>query len=128
MADLTSLLWGLNSRFNLCYVPTPCSPSQPGYSDPNFTGGGSHNSVESITLYPNPINDIINLTVKEFVGLPAVVEIFDTRGVKVGEKSFLPIDQSTLQFEVNDFKSGLYWLSIKVEGHDFMTKKFIVSK
>lgn len=41
---------------------------------------------------------------------------------------FLPIDQNTIQFDVNNFESGLYWLSIKVEGYDLITKKFFVSK
>ena len=128
MSELTGLFWGLNSRFNLCHVPTPCTVGQPGYSDPNFGGGTIQNQIESITLYPNPINDFINLTVNEFVGQEAVIEIFDTRGAKMGERVYQPIDQNTLKLDVNNFESGLYWLSIKVEGHDIITKKFIVSK
>ena len=129
MADLTNLFWGLNSRYNLCHVPAPCVDGQPGYTDPDFGGTvTTQNQIESITLYPNPITDFINLTVNEFVGLSAVVEIFDTRGAKMGEQLFQPIGQSTLRFDVAKFESGLYWLSIKVEGHDIITKKFIVSK
>ncbi|MFK8009565.1 MAG: T9SS type A sorting domain-containing protein [Saprospiraceae bacterium] len=129
MSELTGLFWGLNSRFNLCHVPAPCSPGDLGYTDPDFGGGvGNQNEIESITFYPNPINDIINLTVNDFIGLPAVVEIFDTRGAKMGEQRYQPIDQNTLRLDVANFKSGLYWLSIKVEGHDIITKKFIVSK
>ena len=128
MAELTNLFWGLNSRFNLCHVPAPCDDFDPGNSDPNFGGTNTQSPSESITLYPNPINDYINLTVNEFVGMPAVVEIFDTRGAKLGEQSFQPIDQNTLRFDVTKFETGLYWLSIKVEGHDIITKKFIVSK
>jgi hypothetical protein len=128
MTDLTNLFWGLNSRYNLCHVPAPCVDGQAGYNDPNFGGTTTQDQNASIILYPNPINNIINLKVNEFVGLPAVIEIFDTRGAKMVEKSFLPIDQYTLQFDVNNFESGLYWLSIKVEGHDLITKKFIVSK
>ncbi|MFK7771823.1 MAG: T9SS type A sorting domain-containing protein [Saprospiraceae bacterium] len=128
MAELTGLFWGLNSRFNLCHVPAPCTVGQPGYSDPNFGGGITQHEIESLTLYPNPINDIINLTVSEFVGLPAVIEIFDTRGAKVGEQLYQSIDQSTLRFDAANLQSGMYWLSIKVEGHDLITKKFIVNK
>jgi hypothetical protein len=128
MADLTNLMWGLNSRFNLCHVPAPCVDGQPGYTNPNFSDPTTQSKHASITLYPNPINDLINLTVNEYVGMAAVIEIFDTRGAKMGEQSYLPIDQYTLQLDVTSFESGLYWLSIKVEGHDLITKKFVVNK
>ena len=128
MAELTNIFWGLNSRFNLCHVPGPCSLDQPGLNNPNFGGTSTQDQNASIILYPNPINDIINLNVSKYFGMSTVIEIFDTRGSKMGEKSFLPIDQNTLQLDVNNFESGLYWLSIKVEGHDLITKRFVVSK
>ncbi len=126
MAELTNLFWGLNSRFNNCHVAQPCDDAQ----DIDFTefGNDTASKITSIDLYPNPTNDIINIQVKNFIGLPATLEIFDTRGSRLGAKTYQSIDQSTLEFDVHDFEVGLYWLSIKVEGHELITQKFIVVK
>lgn len=128
LADVTNLLWGLNSRFNLCNVPEPCDDLDPGFTNPNFGGTITQNDSDLVTLFPNPITDFINVTVHDFVGKSAVIEIFDTRGSKLGERTYRPIDQNILRFDLNNFQSGMYWMSIKVDGHDLITKKFIVSK
>ena len=124
MAELTNLFWGLNSRFNNCHVPLPCGSNVT--LDPSIGEQTPVSSNNTLELYPNPTNDLIKLKVNDFVGLPAVIEIFDTRGAKLGEKTFQPIMQNILEFDVQDFAVGMYWISIKIEGHDQITKKFIV--
>ena len=123
MAELTNLFWGLNSRFNNCNNPDPCGSDFSGFT---FEDGSSISKNTTFELYPNPTSDYINLVVKDFIGLPATIEIFDTRGARLGEKTYQPIEQNTLEFDVQDFSAGLYWLSIKVEGHDQIVKKFVV--
>ena len=123
MAELTNLFWGLNSRFNNCNAPVPCGSD---FADPTIGGQIQVTKNKTLELYPNPTKDFINLKVTDYIGLPAVIEIFDTRGAKLGEKTFQPIEVNTLEFDVHNFTSGLYWISIKVEGHDLITKKFVV--
>lgn len=125
MADLTNLFLGLNSRFNNCHVPDPCGND---IIEPTFESQFAVTKTTTLKLYPNPANDFINLDVKDFVGLPGTLEIFDAKGVKVGEKVFAPIEQGTLEIEVDDFAGGLYWISINIEGHDLISRKFIVRK
>ena len=123
MAELTNLFWGLNSRFNNCDAPAPCGSN---IADPNIDQLIPVLTNNSLEIYPNPTNEIINLKVIDFFGLPAVIEIFDTRGTKIGEKTYQPIEQNILEFDVQDFQAGMYWFSIKIEGHKLITKKFIV--
>lgn len=125
MAELTNLFWGLNSRFNNCNAPAPCGSD---FANPNILDQSQLGNDLTVELYPNPTKDFINLNVSDYVGLPVVIEIFDTRGAKLGEKSYQTIEQLTLEIDVHNFSSGLYWLSITIEGHDQITKKFIVDK
>ncbi|MFK8007715.1 MAG: T9SS type A sorting domain-containing protein, partial [Saprospiraceae bacterium] len=126
MSELTGLFWGINSRFNRCQVPGPCPFD---LDDTPIIGqdfGGSNNT--SIELYPNPTNEVINLKLVDGLGKRCTIEIFDALGQKVGERNYNSLDQNTLQFDVHDYQSGMHWITIKLDGFDQVTKKFLIVK
>jgi len=84
--------------------------------------------IGKVNLFPNPTNHHINLAVHDFVGKAGRLMIANSQGVVVKELSYDAIPQNILQFDVQDYVSGMYWITIKVDGHKSVTKKFIVSK
>jgi hypothetical protein len=125
MAELTNIFWGLNSRFNRCQVPGPC----PFDFDQNPNNGqNSSTDNTTIELFPNPTKDIINLKLVDGFGKSCSIEIFDALGQKVGERAYENLDQNVLQLEVHQYQNGIHWITIKLDGQDQVTKKFLVVK
>jgi len=94
MWELTGIYLSINSRFKNCNVPGPCVDIES--SDVTFNNGFmapssnsiSTNKIESILLYPNPTNDVINLVSKDWLENDVTVTIFNNLGAVVGQKSF----------------------------------------
>lgn len=72
------------------------------------TGLKDHSSLNTVTIYPNPTNGLINLDITG--GTNFIVSLFDQTGklilTSVNEKSL----------DLSAFNSGLYILNIKTEG------------
>jgi hypothetical protein len=79
------------------------------------TLGVSSNVIESISLFPNPVQDIITFS-EAIKGL----DVYDLSGKKV--KSF---DKNSTFFEVNGLQKGTYVLKGKSEKNILFTKKIL---
>ena len=125
MAELTNIFWGLNSRFNRCKVPGPCP-----FDFDEIPNNGQNSSANNTTieLFPNPTKDMINLKLVDDFGKTCTVEVFDALGQKVGERTYENLDQYILQFNVHEYQNGIYWITIKLDGFDQVTKKFLIVK
>ncbi len=147
-AELTGIFLGLNSRFNKCHVPGPCfldgnqNPGggivfEPDMKEKIKLGGGTtsveeilenKNSKLEVILYPNPAEDIINIKLNEGIGKSCFIEIFDARGVKVGEKSYSRLNQNIINFDIQEYHQGIYWMTIKLNDFSQVTKRFVIKK
>lgn len=72
-----------------------------------------------IKLYPNPTNDILNVSANENI---KEIIIIDALGRKLIQKS---IQQATLQLDVSDFLAGIYHVHIIADKKQVITKPFI---
>ena len=78
----------------------------------------TNKQLESFTIYPNPVNNVINFNTNiEFTSL----EIININGQKLMEYSKNPITNS---IDVSQLNKGIYFLNI-VNGKTSVTKKFI---
>ena len=72
------------------------------------------------SVYPNPVNDILNINM---TGKNTTIEIFDIVGKKVTRMDLL---NGKNQLNVESLKSGVYFYSIMKNGDLIETKKIVV--
>ncbi|WP_396217557.1 T9SS type A sorting domain-containing protein [Flavobacterium sp.] len=82
----------------------------------NSLGVDTFNETNDFTIYPNPTNDLINITSLKNQSIKSV-KVFDLGGKKL-------IDSSDNKILVSNLSSGLYLLKITTETGE-ITKKFI---
>ena len=82
----------------------------------------------AVTVFPNPTDDYVHISLKDFAGKSGTVEIYNSLGQQVGGRVYQSIPTLPATFDVSDLIGGMYTISIKVDGHRRFTKKFIVSK
>ena len=81
--------------------------------------------AESITLYPNPARNILNIMVAEEFTTKKDVRIYNTSGQSIFEQ--LSISGSEQQLSLDQFKNGIYWLQINCLGQSVI-KPFVIQK
>jgi hypothetical protein len=72
-----------------------------------------------IQIYPIPVNDIINLEYVEDISINRVI-IYDIHGRQV-----LFITKNISQINVQNLKTGIYFISIENDAAEILTKKFV---
>jgi hypothetical protein len=83
---------------------------------------------ESIFLFPNPTNHVIYLSMRDFAGQKATVEIYNSIGQKMESRNyeFFPSDPS--MFDVSNYVSGIYSIVVKLENKRSVAKKFVIGQ
>lgn len=76
---------------------------------------------EVVSLYPNPVSDVLNLSIEGSETINAV-EIIDLNGRQIFTKTFN--DVSNTQINVNELSTGIYLINV-TSGEKTVTKKFI---
>ncbi len=85
--------------------------------------GISENSEEIFNqLYPNPVNGILNVALKNENNKPMTVSIFNDLGQTI---SVTKTTERQISIPVNEFKSGIYFLNVNNENGIVKTSKFI---
>jgi hypothetical protein len=78
-------------------------------------------------IYPNPTNNILQLDLKEFIGLSAHVTISDKMGKTLLKTKIDNINSETTVFDVSDYTPGMYLITIEMEGEKPMAQCFVVT-
>lgn len=82
---------------------------------------------KAINLFPNPVNDVLQLSVPSATRQEAKVSIFDISGSLLRSESFmLNNGVNILQMDATTWKAGTYMLQIKT-GQTAAWKKFVVN-
>jgi hypothetical protein len=77
---------------------------------------------ESVSVYPNPTKDILNISVPSAFGLPTSYTIFNSLGQVV--KNVNTVSEKDLTISTASYSNGLYFIKIIKDGAS-TTKKFI---
>ncbi|WP_339887328.1 M43 family zinc metalloprotease [uncultured Flavobacterium sp.] len=80
------------------------------------------NNLKQITLYPNPTNNILNISMPTGSELPSAIEIHNSLGQTLTKKSIST--ESDLAFDVSSLNSGVYFITIQKESEK-RTLRFI---
>lgn len=84
------------------------------------TAGIAENKLESISVYPNPANDRVNMDLSAYNGKTATVKIFNTLGQQLIASSFVASGVKTIA--VDELPSGIYFTQLTVEGKTSTSK------
>ncbi len=76
-----------------------------------------------ISVYPNPSNKYLNIKANESIDINRI-EIFNVSGQKIISKSY-KVFKSNIQIDIDDLKTGTYFLKIFDSKNDFTTAKFL---
>jgi hypothetical protein len=94
---------------------------------PNSQAEAAVTSELLMTLAPNPVMDVIGLTVEMPAAGNAVIEVMDLQGRVVLQRSlgFLPLGENKLSLTDFDFAQGIYQLRFQTGNHTG-TARFLV--
>ena len=68
----------------------------------------------------------MNLSLNDYEGENATIEIFDNMGKRVSERKIEKIEKKSYEFDLTDFDSGVFTVTIVVGDKMRLAKQFIV--
>jgi PKD repeat protein len=82
--------------------------------------------VSLLEIYPNPVNNKLNLTLLSDISQKLQISIYNISGQRVyEEEALLNKGRQILQVPCGNLSSGLYWLSVHARGKTAAGKKFL---
>ncbi len=87
----------------------------------------SFNGLETIKVFPNPANDVVEIDLSKFNNETVGVYLYDAFGQKVAFQDVQKGKAATVRFDVSNQQSGNYWVRVTAQGkRDVMKKVQIV--
>ncbi|MEM6964762.1 MAG: discoidin domain-containing protein [Bacteroidota bacterium] len=83
---------------------------------------------EKIHLYPNPTTDMIYVALRDFAGLSGRIEIYNSLGQKMTERTYESFPAMPVSFDTKELVNGMYSMVVKVDNYRRFAKKFLVEK
>ena len=80
---------------------------------------------EQVLMFPNPTDNELNVSLKDFAKQAGSIEIYNGAGAKVIGKNVSDFGEDQV-FNVADYAPGVYTVSIKVDGKNRIAKRFVV--
>lgn len=86
-----------------------------------------YNTINSVSIYPNPANDYINVNIISPVSTNAIINISNILGQQVYSESInVKAGSTNLHINVNNLPAGMYMLSLQADGNFLKTQKIII--
>jgi hypothetical protein len=112
---------------NLSGIPTTGPPIIIG---PSLVGaGGVQLDIAPLefSIFPNPAQSEINVKMgEEFIGKEVTVQIMNQLGQTVMVRRLNDVQNPVENIRLDNFAEGVYFLNLRTEGQEALTKKFIV--
>ncbi len=84
--------------------------------------------LSDFLLYPNPADDQLFVSLREFAGNKGTVYIYNSLGLVMMERELSVIPDQPIRFNTRQFDAGAYTVSIKIDGGKRLTKLFVITK
>ena len=81
--------------------------------------------LTEVGVFPNPTESEVQLSLVNFEGRSAVVQIYSPLGVLMDAVSVDEIQESPLRFNVANYQAGLYTITVKVDQRKIFSKRFV---
>jgi len=82
----------------------------------------------SVALFPNPTQNELQISLKEFEGESANIEIYNMMGERVLEQSEEAISSSAIRMDVSNFPPGTYSAVMKIGEKNRVAKQFLIAR
>ncbi|HNW97927.1 MAG TPA: C10 family peptidase [Bacteroidales bacterium] len=82
---------------------------------------------ENITIFPNPVNDMLNIEFKEYLGSKTQINIYNLVGELVYSEQVNPTFNDIIQLDLSAMKAGIYMVNID-DGNKMISKKISLIK
>jgi len=88
----------------------------------------SNQSVNAnfFNIYPNPASERVNISLNDYIGEKANIEIFDNGGKLMSNKSIDQIEVKSYAIDLTNYNSGIYTATIIVGDKMRLAKQFVV--
>ncbi|MGB4095456.1 MAG: T9SS type A sorting domain-containing protein, partial [Bacteroidales bacterium] len=81
----------------------------------------------SISIYPNPANDYVNVNIISPVSTNAIINISNILGQQVYSESInVKAGNTNIHIDVNNLPAGMYMFSLLADGNLLKTQKIII--
>ena len=91
------------------------------------TSINEYNTINSVSLYPNPANDYVNVNIISPVSTNAIINISNILGQQVYSESInVKAGNNIVQINVNNLPTGMYMFSLLSDGNVLKTQKLII--
>ena len=102
---------------------------RPVLGNDNFLDQKTLDKPETISVYPNPLNQKGTIEIKLDNATDAKIEFYDLSGKKVKEfkEVFLNEGQNKIEFKASDFKEGYYFCKVTTDQW-VKTKRILVRR
>ncbi|MCB9265067.1 MAG: T9SS type A sorting domain-containing protein [Lewinellaceae bacterium] len=81
---------------------------------------------DGISLFPNPAQDELNVKLNAFPGDKATLSVHNSLGQLMMERRIDQVELPVERLNTSQLQSGLYFLTVDVEGKGRFTKKFMI--
>ena len=85
-----------------------------------------HIDATDVSLYPNPTSEVLNVNLANLENKAADVFIYNTKGQLIDNKHIEAKDIKAINFDVSQYKTGIYTVSIKAENLHRIAKQVSV--
>ena len=85
-------------------------------------GTSSYDALEMVSIYPNPVNDVLNISIGETADLPSAYSIYNNLGQVIAQKSVS--SNGDLSINTSGWSTGIYFIKIEKESA-VKTLKFV---
>jgi hypothetical protein len=83
--------------------------------------------IPSVSIFPNPASDQLNISLEAFNAPSAQVMITNNIGQNVVQLQLDEVDYNNYQLDMSSFSEGVYHLQIR-SGNQEITKKFVIAR
>jgi len=112
-------------NFTLVFATTQSVLQNP-FSDSSQKDSTNLYEIQKLKLYPNPVNDYLHIEYDILYLKEAKLQIFNSIGAVVYTKKLLE-KKDNLKIVVSEYKNGLYFCSLQIDGKLLNTRKILIN-
>jgi hypothetical protein len=84
-----------------------------------------NNAICTVSVYPNPTSDYLNVSLTETVEVESAISIMDANGKAVALTTPSNSNESSIQFDIRQLENGIYFINILNNDGSLTSAKFI---
>ncbi|WP_020538438.1 T9SS type A sorting domain-containing protein [Lewinella cohaerens] len=91
----------------------------------DFTGNGNNGAIK-LNVYPNPVNDLLQVKADGLEDTPVTVALYNLFGQELSRTEVDTWTQEGLTIDTRRFPNGTYLLRLTADGHEVQTREVVI--